>query len=56
MTWKEWKKKIRAALDQVEGFDVETGDIHYLDLVDIEDFTLVQHKEITGLQSKKGAE
>ena len=53
MTWREWKKKIRAALDAVEGFDVETDDIHYLDLVDVEEFQLVQHKTITGVQSRK---
>lgn len=55
MTWRDWKKKIRATLDATEGFDVETDDIAFFDIVDGEVLEISRHKTITGMHSDKGA-
>ena len=56
MLWRAWKKAIRAILDEHEGFNIETDDIAYLDLVDGEQIVLTRHKTLTGLQSSKEAD
>lgn len=52
MTWKQWKQKIRTALEANPNFNIDADDINYLDLVDVEAFELTKIKGLVGLQSK----
>lgn len=53
LTWKEWKKQIRAKLDATPKFDIETSRIDYLDLVANEEISVSVHADNTvGLDSQ----
>ncbi len=48
MTWKEWKKTIRAALEAAD-LDLETADIAYLDVASGEDLMVARDNDMIGV-------
>lgn len=59
MTWREWKKQIRALLDAEEAkgtFNIDTDDLAYFDIVSGEGLELRRHKSLSGLASSPNQE